>query len=226
MGAAVWFLHGVRLRTCTFRDLRLTRLKSWFITDSLTNSRHLELDMTELAYIRVSSVGQSLDVQRDKVLAAGVTEKNVFEEKRSGLNTGRPELKACLRALRPGDTLVVTKIDRLARSALDLLSIVNQLEKEGVSLRVLDQAIDTGTPAGKALLQMLAVFAEFETAIRSERQMDGIAKAKKNGVRFGRRPKTTPDKVREIKLMRETMTVPQIMKATGLSKASVYRALG
>ena len=182
--------------------------------------------MTELAYIRVSSVGQSLDVQRDKVLAAGVTEKNVFEEKRSGLNTGRPELKACLRALRPGDTLVVTKIDRLARSALDLLSIVNQLEKEGVSLRVLDQAIDTGTPAGKALLQMLAVFAEFETAIRSERQMDGIAKAKKNGVRFGRRPKTTPDKVKEIKLMRETMTVPQIMKATGLSKASIYRALG
>ncbi len=182
--------------------------------------------MTELAYIRVSSVGQSLDVQRDKVLAAGVTEKNVFEEKQSGLNTGRPELKACLRALRPGDKLVVTKIDRLARSALDLLSIVNQLEKEGVSLRVLDQAIDTGTPAGRALLQMLAVFAEFETAIRSERQMDGIAKAKKNGVRFGRRPKTTPDKVREIKFMRETMTVPQIMKATGLSKASVYRALG
>ena len=73
---------------------------------------------------------------------------------------------------------------------------------------------------------MLAVFAEFETAIRSERQMDGIAKAKKNGVRFGRRPKTTPDKVKEIKLMRKTMTVPQIMKATGLSKASVYRALG
>ena len=83
------------------------------------------MDMTELAYIRVSSVGQSLDVQRDKVLAAGVTEKNIFEEKRSGLNTGRPELKACLRALRAGDTLVVTKIDRLARSALDLLSIVN-----------------------------------------------------------------------------------------------------
>ena len=103
---------------------------------------------------------------------------------------------------------------------------MNQLEKEGVSLRILDQAIDTGTPAGKALLQMLAVFAEFETAIRSERQMDGIAKAKKNGVRFGRRPKTTPDKVQEIKLMRETMTVPQIMQATGLSKASVYRALG
>ena len=181
--------------------------------------------MTHLAYIRVSSVGQSLEVQRDKVIAAGVEPKNVFEEKRSGLDTGRPELKACLRALRKGDTLVITKIDRLARSAVDLLSIVRGLEKDGVALKVLDQAIDTRTPAGKALLQMLAVFAEFETGIRSERQMDGIAKAKAKGVRFGRKAKTTPDKVAEIKEMRETMTVPDIMRATGLSKASVYRAL-
>jgi DNA invertase Pin-like site-specific DNA recombinase len=182
--------------------------------------------MTHLAYIRVSSVGQSLEIQRDKVTAAGVEPKNVFEEKRSGLDTGRPELKACVRALRKGDTLVITKIDRLARSAVDLLSIVRELEKGGVSLKVLDQAIDTSTAAGKALLQMLAVFAEFETAIRSERQMDGIARAKAKGVRFGRKAKTTPDRVSEIRAMRETMTVPAIMGATGLSKASVYRALG
>ncbi|MDV4161549.1 recombinase family protein [Rhizobium leguminosarum] len=181
--------------------------------------------MAELAYIRVSSVGQSLDVQRDKALAAGVEQKNIFEEKRSGLDTGRPELKACLRALRRGDTLVITRIDRLARSAVDLLSIVRELEKGGVALKVLDQSIDTSTAAGKALLQMLAVFAEFETAIRSERQADGIAKAKADGTRFGRPAKATPDKIGEIRAMRETMTVPQIMKATGLSKASVYRAL-
>ena len=181
--------------------------------------------MTELAYIRVSSVGQSLEVQRDKVTAAGVEPKNVFEEKRSGLDTGRPELKACLRSLRKGDTLVITKIDRLARSAVDLLGIVRELEKDGVALKVLDQSIDTSTAAGKAMLQMLAVFAEFETAIRAERQMDGIAKAKAKGTRFGRKLKTTPDKVVEIKNMRETMTVPDIMRATGLSKASVYRAL-
>ena len=175
--------------------------------------------MTELAYIRVSSVGQSLEVQRGKVTAAGVEPKTVFEEKRSGVDSGRPELKACLRALRKGDAM----IDRLARSALDLLGIVRELEKDGVALKVLDQSIDTSTAAGKAMLQMLAVFAEFETAIRSERQMDGIAKAK--GTRFGRKLKTTPDKVAEIKNMRETMTVPDIMRATGLSKASVYRAL-
>src|SRR4029450_4559451 len=134
-------------------------------------------------------------------------------------------LKACLRALRPRDTLVITKIDRLARSAVDLLTIVKQLEREDVSLKVLDQAIDPSTPAGKAMLQMLAVFAEFETAIRSERQMDGIAKAKAKGTRFGRKAKTTPDKGAGVKKMRETMTVPEIMSATGLSKASVYRVL-
>ena len=148
--------------------------------------------MTQLAYIRVSSVGQSLEVQRDKVTASGVEPKNVFEEKRSGLDTGRPELKACLRSLRKGDTLVITKIDRLARSAVDLLGIVRELEKDGVALKVLDQSIDTSTAAGKAMLQMLAVFAEFETAIRAERQMDGIAKAKAKGIRFGRKPKTLP----------------------------------
>ncbi|MBO9656605.1 MAG: recombinase family protein [Agrobacterium tumefaciens] len=181
--------------------------------------------MVELAYIRVSSVGQSLDVQRDKVTAAGVATKNVFEEKRSGLTTGRPELKACLRALRKGDTLVITRIDRLARSAVDLLSIVKELETEGVALKVLDQSIDTSTAAGRALLQMLAVFAEFETSIRAERQADGIAKAKADGTRFGRPSKNTPDMTYRIKTMRESMTIPQIMAATGLSKASVYRAL-
>jgi DNA invertase Pin-like site-specific DNA recombinase len=123
--------------------------------------------------------------------------------------------------------LTITRIDRLARSATDLLNIVRDLGKRGAELRVLDQAIDTGTPAGRAMLQMLAVFAEFETAIRSERQMDGIAKAKADGVKFGRKPARTPDKVAEIKAMRDGgATVPEIMKAMGLSKATVYRALG
>ena len=93
-------------------------------------------------------------------------------------------------------------------------------------MKVLDQSIDTGTPAGRAMLQMLAVFAEFETAIRSERQMDGIAKAKAKGVKFGRKPARTPDKIEEIKSRRENGdTVPEIMRAMGLSKATVYRAL-
>lgn len=183
--------------------------------------------MALVAYIRVSSIGQSLEVQRDKVLAFGVEPDHLFEEKRSGVDSNRPALKEALRFVRKGDTLVITKIDRLARSASDLLNIVNELKAKGVELRVLDQSIDTSSPAGRAMLQMLAVFAEFETAIRAERQMDGIAKAKENGTKFGRKPQATNGVVSDIRRMRaEGLLIKDIMKATGLSKATIYRALG
>ncbi|MDH6231049.1 DNA invertase Pin-like site-specific DNA recombinase [Mesorhizobium soli] len=182
--------------------------------------------MAMVAYIRVSSVGQSLEVQRDKMLALGVQPDHLFEEKRSGVDSNRPALKEALRFARKGDTFVITKIDRLARSATDLLSIVRELQGKGVELQVLDQSIDTSTPAGRAMLQMLAVFAEFETAIRAERQMDGIAKAKVKGTKFGRKVQTTPDVVAEIRRLRDDgQLIKDIMSKTGLSKASVYRAL-
>ncbi len=182
--------------------------------------------MTLVAYIRVSSVGQSLEVQRGKMLTLGVEPDHIFEEKRSGIDSNRPALKDALRFARKGDTFVITKIDRLARSATDLLSIVKELQQKGVELRVVDQSIDTSSPAGRAMLQMLAVFAEFETAIRSERQMDGIAKAKEKGTKFGRKPQATPDVVASIRQMRaDGLLIKDIMQATGLSKASVYRAL-
>jgi DNA invertase Pin-like site-specific DNA recombinase len=183
--------------------------------------------MTLIAYIRVSSIGQSLEVQRDKMLAAGITPDHIFEEKRSGVDSNRPALKDALRFARKGDTFVITKIDRLARSATDLLSIVKELEDKGVGLMVLDQSIDTSSPAGRAMLQMLAVFAEFETAIRSERQMDGIAKAKESGTKFGRKAQATPDVISDIRRMRdEGLLIREIMAKVGMSKASVYRALG
>lgn len=183
--------------------------------------------MAMVAYIRVSSVGQSLEVQRDAVLQAGVEADHIFEEKRSGLDSARPALRDALRFSRKGDLFVITKIDRLARSAVDLLTIVNELKAKGVALRVLDQSIDTTTPEGRALLQMLAVFAEFETELRKERQMDGIAKAKADGTKFGRKPQATDDVVSDIRRMRaEGLLIKDIMKATGLSKATVYRALG
>ncbi|RDJ16947.1 recombinase family protein [Rhizobium grahamii] len=183
--------------------------------------------MTLVAYIRVSSVGQSLEVQRDKMLALGVEPDHIFEEKRSGVDSNRPALKDALRFARKGDTFVITKIDRLARSATDLLNIVGELKNKGVGFKVLDQDIDTSSPAGRAMLQMLAVFAEFETAIRSERQMDGIAKAKQDGTKFGRKPQATEGVVSEIRRMRaEGLLIKDIMRSTGLSKATVYRALG
>ncbi|MDX1205248.1 recombinase family protein [Sinorhizobium medicae] len=182
--------------------------------------------MTLIAYIRVSSVGQSLEVQRDKMTAIGVQPGHLFEEKRSGVDTNRPALKEALRFARKGDVFCVSRIDRLARSATDLLNIVNELQGKGVELRVLDQSIDTSTPAGRAMLQMLAVFAEFEMSIRKERQMDGIAKAKADGKKFGRKAKATGDVTADIRKMRDDgLLIREIMSKTGLSKATVYRAL-
>ncbi|AEG09292.1 recombinase family protein [Sinorhizobium meliloti] len=182
--------------------------------------------MTLIAYIRVSSVGQSLEVQRDKMTAIGVQPDHLFEEKRSGVDTNRPALKEALRFARKGDVFCVSRIDRLARSATDLLNIVNELQSKGVELRVLDQSIDTSTPAGRAMLQMLAVFAEFETSIRKERQMDGINKAKADGRRFGRKAKATEDVTADIRKMRDGgLLIREIMSKTGLSKATVYRSL-
>lgn len=188
--------------------------------------------MAHVGYARVSSIGQSLDVQREKLLAAGVQPDELFEEKRSGADAKRPKLRECLQYVRRGDVLVVTKIDRLARSAADFHSILRQLDEKGVSFKALDDAdADTTTRSGKLMLGLLALIAEFENSIRRERQMDGIARAKAEDAkagksRFGRKRELTADRTAQIAEMRAGgRTVPEIMRATGLSKASVYRAL-
>lgn len=141
--------------------------------------------MAIVGYARVSSVGQSLDVQLEKLAAAGC--ERVYQEKVSGTSTnGREQLAELLRYVREGDEVVITKLDRLGRSLADLLDITNQLAADGVSLRVLDQNLETRTPQGKLMFSMLGAFAEFETALRKERQMEGIAKAKADGKPTGR----------------------------------------
>jgi DNA invertase Pin-like site-specific DNA recombinase len=141
--------------------------------------------MTTVGYARVSSTGQDLEVQLEKLKGCD----KVFKEKRSGVDAGRPELKRCLEYLREDDTLLVTKIDRLARSTSDLYRIISTLTEKGVSFRVIDDpAIDTSSRTGKLVMGILALIAEFENDIRRERQMDGIAKAQERGVRFGRKP--------------------------------------
>ena len=151
----------------------------------------------------------------------------VFKEKRSGIDAGRPELKACLNYLRNGDTLLVTKLDRLARSTPDLYRIVSQLTERGIAFKVIDDpSIDTTSRTGKLIMGILALIAEFENDIRRERQQDGINKAKAEGVRFGPKPLLTLEVVQKIKELRaDGETVPEIMRRTKLSKASVYRAL-
>jgi DNA invertase Pin-like site-specific DNA recombinase len=178
--------------------------------------------MATVGYARVSSVGQSLDVQLEKLKSC----EKVFKEKGSGVDTGRPALKQCLE-FRHGDTLLVTKIDRLARSTSDLYRIISELGEKGVSFKVMDDpSIDTTSRTGKLVMGILALIAEFENDIRRERQMDGIAKAKDRGVKFGRKRELTDEKARAIRALRESgETVPAIIKRTGFSKASVYRAL-
>jgi DNA invertase Pin-like site-specific DNA recombinase len=151
----------------------------------------------------------------------------VFKEKQSAVDADRPELKRCLDYVREGDTLVVTKIDRLARSTSDLYRIVSTLADKGVEFKVIDDpSIDTTSRTGKLVMGILALIAEFENDIRRERQMDGIAKAKDRGVRFGRKRELTYDRIEDIKKLRlQGWTVPEIMRSTRLSKASVYRAL-
>jgi DNA invertase Pin-like site-specific DNA recombinase len=179
--------------------------------------------MTAVGYARVSSLGQGLAVQLKKLKGC----EKVFKEKRSGVDAGRPELKACLEYLREGDTLLVTKLDRLARSTPDLYRIVSELVQRGVAFKVIDDpSIDTSTRTGKLIMGILALIAEFENDIRRERQQDGINKAKSEGVRFGPKPLLTLEVVQRIKELRsDGATVPEIVRRTKLSKASVYRAL-
>lgn len=168
--------------------------------------------MTNLiGYARVSSADQDCSIVR--------------AEMKSGTSReGREELDTVLSFLRPGDTLMVTRIDRLARSLLDLETIVRDLTAKGIHLKALEQPVDTSTPSGKAFLQMLGVFAEFETALRRDRQMEGIAKAKAAGVYKGRKPSVP---VAEVERLRDAGVKPaEIARQLGIGRTSVYRALG
>jgi DNA invertase Pin-like site-specific DNA recombinase len=179
--------------------------------------------MSVVGYARVSSIGQSLEVQQAKLKHCD----KIFEEKRSGTSThNRPALEQCLNYLREGDTLVITKLDRLARSTLDLTKIADQLNREEIELVVLDQNIDTKTPTGKLLFTMLGAIAEFENEIRKERVAEGVAKAKDRGVKFGPKDKLTPDQKQEMRQKRaEGVLIKDLMSQYGISKASVYRLL-
>jgi len=184
--------------------------------------------MADIGYARVSSTGQDLAVQLDKLTAYGCMDNDgtIFKEKRSGTTDNRTELKACLKHLRKGDVLVVTKLDRLARSTLHLTQIADDLQTRGIGLKVLDQDIDTTTSTGKLLFNMLASIAEFETALRSERQVEGIAKAQANGVKFGAKAKLTPEQVEELKQKRaQGVQIKDLMAEYGLGKTTVYRLL-
>lgn len=138
-------------------------------------------------YARVSTVDQDLTLQRDALLAAGVPETHIFEDKKSGRTLKRDGLKRVTRLMREGDCLVVWRFDRLARNARDLLNITDDLRKDGIEFRSLKEGVDTGTPAGKLMLTMLAAMAQFESDVNSERTRAGMAAARERGAQHGRR---------------------------------------
>ncbi len=176
--------------------------------------------MALFGYARVSTLAQDLAVQETTLRAAGC--QTIRSEKQSGATrTARSELQTLLDFLRAGDTLVVTRIDRLARSMKDLQDIVHELKAKGVALKATEQPIDTATAAGKAFLDMLGVFAEFETNLRRERQAEGIAAAKARGVYKGGKPRIDPEAVRT--LVAQGMKPAHIARQLGISRGSVYR---
>ncbi len=175
-----------------------------------------------IGYARVSTTDQKLTVQKAALQQAGCA--IIFEEKRTGTKRNdRAQLELALKVLTNGDTLVVTRLDRLGRSMRDLANIVHEIEEAGANLRVIEQSVDTGTSAGRAFFGMLAVFAQFETDVRRERQAEGIARAKKAGVYTGGKQRIDRQKVR---MLAEAGNGPAaIARDLGVSRMSVYRIL-
>jgi len=176
-----------------------------------------------IGYARTSTTDQKagLDAQLRDLQAAGCTK--IFKEEISSVAGKRPELDRALEFVREGDVLVVTKLDRLARSVADLMTITTALKAKGVELRILAIQLDTSTPTGKLMLNLLGSIAEFERELMLERQREGIAKAKAEGKYKGRVP-TARSKADDVLAMRAAGKTPQqIQEALGISRASYFR---
>lgn len=174
--------------------------------------------MSLVGYARVSTVDQSLDVQLEQLREAGC--EKIFSEQRSASNHERPALLECLSWVREGDTLLVCRLDRMARSIVHMHRVVDQLQAKGVVFRCLQQPIDFTGPLGRMMLSMLGAFAEFELDIRKERQAEGIRKAKAEG-RYAVRPrKVTQDQIRELK--DQGLGVKACAKRLGVGISTIY----
>jgi len=173
-----------------------------------------------VGYARVSTADQDLTIQSDSLTAAGA--EKVFGEKISGTTANRPELQRCLEFVREGDVLLVTRLDRFARSARDLHNILHTLTEKGVGFRCVEQAgIDTTTSMGKLILGVLGSVAQFETELRKERQLEGIEQAKRRGAYKGGKARIDAQRVKE--MLSEGGKPSDIARTLGINRASVYR---
>lgn len=178
-----------------------------------------------IGYARTSTVEQmaGLEAQIRDLKAAGCG--RIFQEQISSVDTKRPELARCLDFVRDGDVLVVTKLDRLARSMADLMAILAKLKEKGVELRILSLNLDTATPTGKLMLNLMGSIAEFERELMLERQREGIARAKAQGAYKGRAPTARKQTAAIVKLKAEGKRAEEIAETLKVSRASVFRIL-
>lgn len=178
-----------------------------------------------VGYARTSTTDQKagLEAQLRDLSTAGAS--RIFQEELSSVATKRPELERALDYVREGDTLIVTKLDRLARSVADLVAITESLRTKGVALRILSMNLDTATPTGKLMLNLLGSIAEFERELMLERQREGIAKAKAEGKYKGRAPTARAKAEEVLRLKAGGMTADAIATKLGIGRASVFRIL-
>lgn len=177
--------------------------------------------MAKLGYARVSTNQQSLDIQIDALQTQGVRRDRVFTDKASGKNTDRTGLERLLNRAEEGDEVLVTKLDRLGRDTLDMITIVEQLHQKGVSVTFLDDRLSTGGDVGYMLITILSAVAQAERARILERTNEGRAAAKSKGVRFGRKPHRGREAA--IQMINDGATERQVLEHTGVSRATYYR---
>ena len=176
-------------------------------------------------YARVSTEDQNPAMQFAALKKAGC--KTVFKDEVTGAHVNRPALARCLKKLETGDTLIVWKLDRLGRSLRDLIHMLNDFKQQGIKFRSLTEAIDTETPTGRAMWQMIGVLAELERSLIAERTKAGIAAARVRGVKFGRKPKLTRQQIVQARKLIASGEQPDDVAASfHVGRSTLYRSLG
>lgn len=178
----------------------------------------------KIGYARVSTGEQNPALQLDALGGAGC--ERIFTDKASGASSKRSELEKCLKALGAGDTLIVWKLDRLGRSLHDLIGLLDGLKARGVAFQSLTEAIDTTTPTGRAMWQMVGILAELERSLIQERTKAGREAARARGVKMGRKVKLTSEQIAHArKLLEAGEHINDVAKSLGVSRRTLYRGL-